>query len=114
MYTDYSLDNTSDQSRAIASFGLDSKLFLEREVRLFNTDSVQTLTPRIAYHYTPKINQSSLPNFDSADKDDSYYGLFSNQKFTGLDRISDANSFTVGLDSNFISDKSALDKKENC
>ena len=106
MYTDYSLDNTSDQSRTIASFGLDSKLFLEREVNLFNTDSVQTLTPRIAYHYTPKINQSSLPNFDSADKDDSYYGLFSNQKFTGLDRISDANSFTVGLDSNFISDKS--------
>jgi len=102
MHTNYSLDNTANQNRTIMSFGLDSKLFLEREVNIFNTDSVQTLTPRIAYNYAPKRNQSSIPNFDSADKNDSYYGLFSNKKYTGLDRISNSNSLTFGLESDFI------------
>ena len=100
--TNYALDNISDQSRSIASFNMDSKLFLEREVSLFGTDLIQTLTPRLAYNYTPKKNQSALPSFDSADKNDSYESLFSGRKFTGIDRISNANSFTFGLESDFI------------
>ena len=103
--TDYDLDNVSDQNRSIASFDLDSKLFLEKNISLFNTDLVQTLTPRLAYHYTPKKDQSALPNFDSTNKNDSYEGLFSGQKFTGLDRISNANNFTLGIESDFISEK---------
>jgi LPS-assembly protein len=103
--TDYALDNASDQNRSIASFGLDSKLFLEKNISLFNTDLVQTLTPRLAYHYTPKKDQSALPNFDSTNKNDSYEGLFSGQKFTGLDRISNANNLTLGIESDFISEK---------
>ena len=103
--TDYALDNASDESRSIYSFGLDSKLFLERETRLFDTDLIQTLTPRLAYNYTPKKDQSTLPSFDSADKNDSYEGLFSGQKFTGIDRISNANNFTLGLESDFIDEE---------
>lgn len=106
MHTNYSLDNAANQNRTIMSFGLDSRLFLEREVNIFNTDSIQTLTPRIAYNYTPDRNQSAIPNFDSANKDDSYYGLFSSNKFTGLDRISGSNSFTLGLESDFINEQS--------
>ncbi len=100
--TNYALDNTGNQSRSIGSVNVDSKLFSEREVSLFGTDLIQTLTPRLAYSYTPKENQSALPSFDSVDKNDSYEGLFSGQKFTGIDRISNANSFTFGLESDFI------------
>jgi Organic solvent tolerance protein OstA len=103
--TDYALDNSTDQDRSIYSFGIDSKLFLEREVNLLGTDLIQTLTPRLAYNYTPKKNQSALPSFDSADKNDSYESLFSGQKFTGIDRISNANSFTLGLESDFIDEE---------
>ena len=103
--TDYALDNAADESRSIYSFGLDSKLFLERETHLFGTDLIQTLTPRLAYNYTPKKDQSALPSFDSADKNDSYEGLFSGQKFTGIDRISNANNFTLGLESDFIDEE---------
>ncbi|MEO1890948.1 MAG: LPS assembly protein LptD [Candidatus Thioglobus sp.] len=103
--TDYSLDNSTDQDRSIYSFGIDSKLFLEREDNLFGKDIIQTLTPRLAYNYTPKKNQSALPSFDSADKNDSYESLFSGQKFTGIDRISNANSFTLGLESDFIDEE---------
>jgi len=103
--TDYALDNATDQNRSIYSFGLDSKLFLEREVNLLGTDLIQTLTPRLAYNYTPKKDQSALPSFDSADKSDSYESLFSGKKFTGLDRISNANNFTLGLESDFIDEE---------
>jgi LPS-assembly protein len=103
--TEYALDDSADESRSIYSFGLDSKLFLERETNLFGIDLIQTLTPRLAYNYTPKKDQSALPSFDSADKNDSYEGLFSGQKFTGLDRISNANNFTLGLESDFIDEE---------
>ena len=68
--TDYVLDNSTDQDRSIYSFGIDSKFFLEREDNLFGKDIIQTLTPRLAYHYTPDKNQDALPNFDSADNID--------------------------------------------
>ncbi len=100
--TDYTMDDVANQKRNIASFRLDSKLFLEREIPLFGTNLNQTLTPRLAYNYTPKKDQSALPNFDSDDKNDSYEGLFSGQKFTGIDRIASANDLTFGLESDFI------------
>ncbi len=103
--TDYTMDNSANQKRNIASFNLDSKLFLERKISLFDTNLTQTLTPRLAYNYTPKKNQSALPNFDSNDKNDSYEGLFSGQKFTGIDRIASANDLTFGLESDFIDDE---------
>ncbi|MDC0904502.1 LPS assembly protein LptD [Candidatus Thioglobus sp.] len=103
--TDYALDNAANENRSIYSVGLDSKLFLEREVNLFGTDLIQTLTPRLAYNFTPKKDQSALPSFDSADKNDSYEGLFSGQKFTGIDRVSNANNFTLGLESDFIDEE---------
>jgi LPS-assembly protein len=103
--TDYALDNLSNEARSIYSFGLDSKLFLEREMSFFNTPLLQTLTSRVAYNYTPKKDQSTLPNFDSADKNDSYEALFSGKKFTGIDNIAAANDITFGLESDFIDDE---------
>lgn len=102
--TDYALDNAPNESRSIYSFGLDSKLFLEREVNLFGTDLIQTLTPRLAYNYTPSKANPSV-NFDSADKNDSYEGLFSGQQYTGIDIINKANNFTLGLESDFIDEE---------
>jgi LPS-assembly protein len=103
--TNYMMDDVSNQNRSIGSFNIDSKLFLERETNIFDKDLIQTLIPRLSYNYTPKKNQSALPNFDSADKNDSYESLFSSQKFTGIDRISNANSFTLGLESDFIDEE---------
>ncbi|BBB24225.1 LPS-assembly protein [Isorropodon fossajaponicum endosymbiont JTNG4] len=103
--TDYTMDDVANQKRNIASFNLDSKLFLERKISSFGTNLTQTLTPRLAYNYTPKKDQSALPNFDSDDKNDSYEGLFSGQKFTGIDRIASANDLTFGLESDFIDEE---------
>ena len=103
--TDYAMNGSANQNRSIAQFRLDSKLFLERETRLFDRDVIQTLTPRLAYNYTPKKDQSNLPIFDSETKSDSYEGLFSGQKFTGIDRINNANDITIGFESEFIDEE---------
>ncbi len=100
--TDYNLNDAKNQRLSLVSFHLDSKLFLERETRLFGSHFIQTLSPRLSYRYTPEKNQNALPNFDSEEKDRSYESLFSNQKFTGIDRVNSANSFTLGLESDFI------------
>lgn len=102
--TDYALDNAADESRSIYSAGLDSKLFLEREINLFGTDLIQTLTPRLAYNYTPSKADPSV-NFDSESKSNSYEGLFSGKKYTGIDRIGKANDLTAGLESDFIDEE---------
>jgi len=100
--TYYSLDKTTNKSRSIAGFGLNSSLFLERELSLFNTNLIQTLVPKLSYKFTPKKNQGNLPIFDSADKEDFYKNLFSDNKYTGFDRISNANDITFGIESDFI------------
>ncbi len=100
--TNYALDNQADKSRSMARFNLDGKLFLEREIQAFSKDLIQTLVPRFSYHYTPDKAQSSLPNYDSEAKSDSYSNLFSANKYTGLDRIGKANDVTLGVESEFI------------
>jgi len=100
--TDYSMNGSANQNRSIARFSLDSKLFLEREMRLFDRDVIQTLTPRLTYNYAPEKDQGSLPIFDSEAKSESYKGLFSGHKFTGIDRINNANEIVIGFESDFI------------
>ncbi len=102
--THYALDNAANESRTSYSFGIDSNLFLARKVRLFDIDLTQTLTPRLAYNYTPEQTNPSV-NFDSQAKVDFYGSLFSGKKFTGIDRIGKANDLTIGLASDFIDEK---------
>lgn len=103
--TKYTMDNTSNQERSIYSFGLDSEWFFERDTKLFGKSITQTLTPRLAYNYTPRENQSALQNFDTEEKGGSYEELFSGEKFTGIDKISSNNSITLGLESDFVDEK---------
>lgn len=100
--THYAMQTVANQDRSIYRVGIDSKLLLERNTRLFGKDIIQTLTPRLAYNYTPSKDQSALQNFDSERKSASYENLFSGRKFTGLDRMSETNDVVVGLESSFI------------
>ncbi len=100
--THYAMKSDANQDRSIYSFGIDSKLLLERNTSLFGKSLIQTLTPRLAYNYTPGKDQSALQNFDSEYMGESYENLFSGKKFTGLDRISKTNDVVIGLESSFI------------
>jgi len=104
--TQYDLDNSSSVNRSLYVAKVDSELFLERELDVSEQEYIQTLVPRLTYTYVPKKNQSSIPNFDSESLNSSYDALFSGNLFTGFDKVSNQNSLTFGLESEFINDNS--------
>jgi LPS-assembly protein len=105
--TKYQLQNVAPGSqlsynRALPTVSLDSGLVFERETTFFGDKSLQTLEPRLFYVRTPYRDQSQLPNFDTAEADLSFSQLFSENRFIGHDRISDANQLTAALVTRFI------------
>jgi len=105
----YSLNNTegeidSRQTRALSTVSLDSGLFFDRATD--NKGSVQTLEPRLFYLRVPFEDQSQIPIFDSSELDFSISQLFRENRFSGADRVADANQLSVGVTSRFIDGES--------
>jgi len=94
--------NDRHLSRTIPIFSLDSGVVLERDTSLQNENFVQTIEPRVFYTYIPYRDQRLLPNFDSAEMDFSYPQLFLERRFSGEDRINDANEITLAVSSRLI------------
>jgi len=112
-YTQYNLEDSANfsknPSRALPIFSLDSGLFLERETKLFNSNFLQTLEPRIFYLYTPKEDQSDLPVFDTGLLTDSFDSLFREDRFSGNDRRGDANQIALAVSSYLINQDTGKD-----
>ncbi|HJV84739.1 MAG TPA: LPS-assembly protein LptD [Noviherbaspirillum sp.] len=105
--TKYSLQNPtpgapSDPSRVLPTLSMDGGLVFERDARFFGNAMTQTLEPRLFYVYTPYRDQSAFPNFDTAEADLSFAQLFSENRFVGNDRISDANQLTAAMITRYI------------
>ncbi len=89
-------------SRVIPTFSIDGRAVFERETRFFGRDVTQTLEPRLLYVNTPFRDQAGLPNFDSAPLDFNFDSIFSENVFTGIDRVADAHQVTAGLTTRLI------------
>lgn len=101
-HTLYKLDDEApgepdnpDRTTPVAS--LDTGLFLDREFNWRSTDYVQTLEPRLFYLFVPKNNQDDIPVFDTGDYDFNFWQLFQENRFSGPDRMGDANQLAVAL-----------------
>ncbi len=106
-YTYYSLEHadpgTPDTiSRTLPIFSLDSGLIFEREGQAQGQAITQTLEPRLYYVRVPFRDQSRIPLFDTAVADFSYAQIFSENSFSGGDRINDADQLTVALTSRVL------------
>ncbi len=108
-YTKYDLNmpaspgaNDKHLDRSVPIFSLDSGVVLERDTALGGENFIQTLEPRVFYTYIPYRNQQLLPNFDSAEMDFSFAQLFMERRFSGEDRINDANEITLAVSSRLI------------
>jgi LPS-assembly protein len=112
-YTQYNLEDSANFSRnpnrVLPVFSLNSGLFLERETKLFNTNFLQTLEPRLFYLYTPNEDQSDLPVFDTGLFTNSFDLLFREDRFSGNDRRGDANQLTLAVTSHLINQKTGRD-----
>jgi LPS-assembly protein len=89
-------------NRVLPTFSVDSGVVFERDSHLLGRQVTQTLEPRLFYVNTPYRDQSQIPLFDTADTSFNFSQLFSENRFTGQDRISDANQVTAALVSRYI------------
>ncbi len=83
--------------RAIPTLSLDGGLNLERDFAGFGRLLRQTLEPRLMYVYTPRTTQSPELKFDSAPADFGFSSVFTENDFSGIDQVSDANLVNAGL-----------------
>ena len=83
-------------SRTVPTFSLDSGLVFERDASYLGRSFRQTLEPRAFYVYTPFRDQSLLPNYDAAANDFNFATIYTENAFSGNDRISDNNVLTLG------------------
>ena len=103
----YSLDDPlangrHSATRVVPTLSIDSAWTLERETRFFGRTVRQTLEPRLLYVNTPFRRQDNLPNFDAAAKDFNFDSIFSENTFSGIDRVSDSHQLTTGVTSRVL------------
>ena len=106
-------NNTGGQQNMLRNmpiFSVDSGVAFEREGKLFGTDYVHTLEPRAFYVYIPYRDQSQLPNFDSAQVDFSFTQMFTENRFSGSDRIGDAEQVTLAATSRWLDQSNGAEK----
>ena len=92
-------------SRTLPILSLDSGLIFDRKTQYFGRNLNQTLEPRLYYLYVPYRDQTNLPLFDTGVADVSYAQMFSENMFTGWDRVSNANQVTAAVTSRYALDK---------
>lgn len=103
-------NNPQNPKRTLPIFDVHSGFYFDRDMSLLNYQLRQTLEPQIYYTYVPYRNQTDIPIFDTNLNTLTYEQLFTYNRFSGLDRIGDANQISVGLTTRFIDQQSGYEK----
>ena len=104
-YTYYDLNNTEDGNpsqieRDFSSASVEAGLFFDRPVN--NRGKIQTLEPRVFLLRVPFEDQDAIPQFDSLPLDFNFSQLFRENRFSGSDRVADANQISLALTTRLI------------
>lgn len=111
----YQLDDEPNFARAnpeitTGRISIDSGLFFERFFEWGETAMLQTLEPRIFYLHVENDFQDDLPRFDASFATQSYSSLFRSNRFSGYDRIGDAERISLGITSRFLEEASGSER----
>ncbi len=104
-YHQQNIENTEleeEVNRTLGQFRLFGALYFEREQQWLEQTTKMTLEPKLQYLYTSYEDQTMIGRYDTTPLLVDVDGLFRGQEFTGLDRISDNNQFTLGLTSRIL------------
>ncbi len=101
---------SASPSIAVPILDVHTGLYFDRDFTLAATSWRQTLEPELYYNYIPYRNQNQLPVFDTTYNTFTYDQLFTFNRFSGLDRISDANQISYGLSSRLINETDGSEK----
>ncbi len=96
--------------RALPTFSIDSGVIMERDTEWRGRPAIQTLEPRLFYVYTPYRDQDHIPVFDSTPNDFNFAQLFTENQFTGHDRIADSNQLTAALITRHIDGDTGIER----
>ena len=88
--------------RSVPILSVDSGLYFDRDTQWFGKDYRQTLEPRLFYLYVPEKDQDNIPVFDTGESSFSYSSLWRENRFSGNDRIGDANQVSLGVSSRWV------------
>lgn len=108
-YLHYALNDESFAARpssvVVPQAIVDAGLFFERDGRWFNHQYRQAFEPRLYYFRSQFKDQTAfIPiDFDTADLTFNYNQLFRDTRFSGGDRIDDADQLSLGLTTRFTS-----------
>lgn len=94
--------NVETMDRSLPTLSLDTGLLFERTLNFDDGDMTQTLEPRVFYLYTPYKDQSEIGIYDTSLPTFNFTQLFSRNRFSGIDRIGDANQVSGALTSRFL------------
>lgn len=97
-------------TRTLPSFSLDSTVVFERETALLDIDYIQTLEPRLYYVNIPYKDQSRIPVFDSGLTDFNFAQIFAENRYSGFDRINDANQLTAALTTRYLDANTGVER----
>lgn len=106
-FTGYDFDEAAGDlpdslSRTVPSFSVDGGLYFDHDVTVGERRFTQTLEPRLFYLRVPYRDQDRLPLFDAGSFSFGYDHMFRENRFSGTDRIGDANRLTLALDSRLL------------
>jgi LPS-assembly protein len=114
-HTAYRLDDVSPgdpdaPERTTPVFSLDAGTFLDRAFSWKDSAYTQTLEPRLFYLYVPNREQDDIPVFDTGEYDFNIWQLFQENRFSGPDRMGDANQLALTLTTRILDPATGVQK----
>ncbi|QLE79809.1 LPS assembly protein LptD [Francisella sp. Scap27] len=94
--------NKGNVTSVLPIFNIDAGAYFDRDYATKDGSYTQTLEPRLFYTYIPYQNQSDIPLFDTGLQNEQYMQMFQVNRFTGHDRINNANQVTYALESTTV------------
>ena len=89
--------STSKLTRGVGFLSFDLGTTFEKEVTWSGRQFIHTLEPRVYYLFQEYEDQSAIPLFDTTRFFEGYSQLFRRDRFSGIDRIADANDLSIGV-----------------
>lgn len=107
---DMKLNKPQIFSRTLPIYDIDTGAYFEKPFLYKNKTYLNTIEPRIYYLYVPYRNQHLYPNFDSHLNVFNFNQLFRDNRFSGRDRISNANQVSLSVTTRLLEHESGEER----
>ena len=88
----------------IPIFNIDTALYFDKSFSNEIGNFTESLEPRLFYTYIPYQNQQDIPLFDTSLQNQQYKQMFEVNRFSGMDRINNANQIAYALETKTLND----------